>query len=511
MHPKTIEAQNVRVAIATAIGLTTSIAIGVLVGGSAYIPAGILLISGLLTLYIVFLNQSWLPIAFLLACLALQVRPAGPELEALHISYIAIAIFLAANSWRKDIGSFDNISPKAFREFKILFWIFSIYLVLQTSINHFYTFPQQTMSWGNSAKQVFKMWAAYALIMICLLFVRHLIAPKHLLRWICTILLIGLLFNIAIKAYGVFVLNLHTPLEIKAETSAGGVIFIPAINLSESLYVLRILGPFSVLVGVMILTYRRAIASFSTQIIPGSLVIMGIMGALLGGGRASLFMVAIYFAFTFIYRKFYFGLVVLGAALMLVTIASRIAYEISPEHIPFAIQRSLAMIPGMDMPEARGSIEGSTAWRKELGLAAINEWTSGDRKLVFGRGVHAWTDKDIIAATIDPNYQGLVSNLQRATTHNLVTDLLLVVGVIGAMLYILVYWSVFVGAVRLLKRVEDVENRIILEIVCLAMIVEFGFALVGGAFFSDRIAILIGLVLAKQAVIARNSLSGVGQ
>jgi O-antigen ligase len=139
-------------------------------------------------------------------------------------------------------------------------------------------------------------------------------------------------------------------------------------------------------------------------------------------------------------------------------VGARIAYEADRDYVPFGLQRSLAMIPGMDMPEAKGDIDASSNWRWLLATQAFDEWKSNSRKFLIGRGVHAFTERDMVVIKLQGFFGAMDVALRRGATHNIVTDLLITVGLVGAILYISVFVGFIVSIVKILKLAKDSKN-----------------------------------------------------
>ena len=116
------------------------------------------------------------------------------------------------------------------------------------------------------------------------------------------------------------------------------------------------------------------------------------------------------------------------------------------------------MIPGMDMPEAKGDIDASSNWRWLLATQAFDEWKSNSRKFLIGRGVHAFTERDMVVIKLQGYFGGMEVALRRGATHNVVTDLLITVGLVGTVLYISVFVGFIVSIVKILKLAKDSRN-----------------------------------------------------
>jgi hypothetical protein len=159
-----------------------------------------------------------------------------------------------------------------------------------------------------------------------------------------------------------------------------------------------------------------------------------------------------------IIRKHIAAVAVIFLLFVFLIVGARIAYETDRDYVPFGLQRSLAMIPGMDMPEAKGDIDASSDWRWLLATNAFDEWKSNNRKFFIGRGVHAFTERDLIMIKTEGYFGAMNVNLRRGATHNIVTDLLITVGLFGTILYIFVFFGFIVSIVKVFKLLKDSKN-----------------------------------------------------
>jgi len=139
-------------------------------------------------------------------------------------------------------------------------------------------------------------------------------------------------------------------------------------------------------------------------------------------------------------------------------VGARVAYETDRDYVPYGLQRSLAMIPGMDMPEAKSDIDNSSEWRWLLATRAFDEWKSNGRKFLIGRGVHAFTERDMMVIKLQGYFGSMDVSLRRGATHNIVTDLLITVGLLGTIFYVFVFIGFIVSIVKILKLAKQSKN-----------------------------------------------------
>jgi hypothetical protein len=185
-------------------------------------------------------------------------------------------------------------------------------------------------------------------------------------------------------------------------------------------------------------------------------------------------------------------------------VGARIAYETDRDYVPFGIQRSLAMIPGMDMPDAKGDIDNSSLWRWTLAMRAITEWQSNTRKFLIGRGVHAFTDRDLMVLKYGDPFSTMDVGLRRGATHSGITDLLITVGVFGTFLYTLALIGFILSIFKILK-IARTNKSITYDIVFVSLIFSITviplFILGGGGVF-NTVALVFSATLANVAALS---------
>jgi O-antigen ligase len=104
--------------------------------------------------------------------------------------------------------------------------------------------------------------------------------------------------------------------------------------------------------------------------------------------------------------------------------------------VPVAIARPLQWMLVSKSKEAEASIESSSRWREELFKMSIAEWRSNPRIFWFGRATYGYGVNDYVAQQLLGGFEaGKESSLRRGVTHNLLTDLLVMYGLVGCIFY----------------------------------------------------------------------------
>ena len=237
------------------------------------------------------------------------------------------------------------------------------------------------------------------------------------------------------------------------------VLYIPVLNLTDNVFALRGLSPLVALYGITMLTSRnKSLTAGGQKFLWVLLLGLGIIGSVLSMGRATMVITALLVILCLLIRKHIAAVAVIFLLFIFIIVGARIAYEADKDYVPFGLQRSLAIIPGMDMPEAKGDIDASSNWRWMLATSAFNEWKSNSRKFFIGRGVHAFTERDMMVIKLQGYFGSMDVSLRRGATHNIVTDLLITIGLVGTFLYIIVFIGFITSIIKILKIAKDSKN-----------------------------------------------------
>ena len=384
----------------------------------------------------------------------------GPALDAEHLAVLLAGGFILSNFWKKVTPApSEKIVSQAFGWFDKAFLIFTLYLLVHGYVTYYYPSPEIVVALGNLAKQYFSFWSPFAIVWTTTRFIRFIPAIKKPHTWIGILFLLGITFNIVLRTYSTFFLGLGERDLVTGEIISASALYIPVLNLTDNIYALRGLSPLVALFGIAMLTSRNKILTAGGQkFLWLLLLLLGTVGSLLSMGRATMAITALLVILCLLIRKHIAAVAVIFLLFVFLIVGARIAYETDKDYVPFGLQRSLAMIPGMDMSEAKGDIDASSNWRWLLATQAFDEWKSNSRKFCIGRGVHAFTERDIMVTKLQGYFGAMDVALRRGTTHNIVTDLLITIGLVGTILYIIVFIGLITSIVKILKIAKDSKN-----------------------------------------------------
>jgi len=443
-----------------AMSLIVSLYLGSKVAEGNYFNLGLSSALVLSAFYALVINKYWIFISLAIASFGIRIQPMGPALDAEHLAILLAGGFILSNFWKKVTPApSEKIVSQAFGWFDKAFLIFTLYLLVHGYITYYYPSPEIVVALGNLAKQYFSFWSPFAIVWTTTRFIRFIPAIKKPHTWIGVIFLLGIAFNIILRAYSSFFLGSGERDLVTGEMISASVLYIPVLNLTDNVYALRGLSPLVALFGIAMLTSGNKSVNKGTQkLLWFLLLILGIVGSLLSMGRATMAITAFLVIVCLLVRKKIAAVAVIFLFFIFLIVGARVAYETDRDYVPFGLQRSLAMIPGMDMSEAKGDIDASSNWRWLLATQAFDEWKSNSRKFLIGRGVHAFTERDIMVGKLQGYFGAMDVALRRGATHNIVTDLLITIGLVGTILYIIVFIGLITSIVKILKIAKDSKN-----------------------------------------------------
>jgi hypothetical protein len=455
----------------------------------------IILVAGLF--YILGLYRYTWQIALLLDGLGFIYAPLGFKVSATEISIILVVALLVMTWWRKDL----SLNKRLRGQVEVFFTLYIILTFLLYAAVHFYYFWKNPVnaadySFSNSLKQTSQICAPLCIIVFVFLKPR-IFKWKNIGKTLVNITIIYLIIDIAIRCYSLFI---GGPGVVVNGDDA--MLFIPGINLLENVYVLRYVAPFVVLLGALLLFERERSARCPVSRIKLSLLIfLGFIGGTLSGGRAVIIACVLFFLIAAVIKKRITLLVltgfIVGGVISIVNIFPDLIFT---KDMPEQVKRSVALIviDRNAFYNARASIESSTNWRMTLFERALDEWKSSSFVFWVGRDVYAYNYDDILEKSLKGGYEGsMESSLRRGATHNLITDILLTYGLIGAILYYAILVWLILLLFFLIKRIpKDQGQRDIILVTLIMLLYHIIYANVGGGFIPNGLAWLIALCVA---------------
>lgn len=487
---------NILPHILAIIGLLLAIVIGTLIaeGRNTLLAIGIGL--PLLYFFIKTAGAYWILIGLLYSTIGIEIQPVGPRLEPVHVVLAMVFIYLLANFWRSTPTTYSN-NGIYFKPFMYCFLMLLVYTIGTSFFNTLYPHAYLGDAIRNLMKQQTSICGGFSIIAIAWTFRQRFSLGNSPIPIILIIFGIGLIFNLSLRLYGIFALKIGeidvmTGMEVPHST-----LFVPLINATDNIFILRFLGPLACCVSVSILTSQcnqnktRFVRFLSLLIL-----ILGFAGSVASQGRAAVFLSFAMIAFVLLARRKIGFLLIVFACFFSFLLAAKVAYEYDHRIVPAAVQRSLGWLPFMRSSHMRSSIDSSTRWRSQVFTSSVEEIASSLRILLVGRGVYAFTERDSEIIRMD-GWNGAVEVARRrAASHNLFTDVILTNGVIGLAVYLLTYVALLWGLYKTWGRKNINDSQGDLALACLSSLTIFlGFSFVGGGFPQTIEALIVAMVV----------------
>ena len=501
-----IKQLNVQIVATVAIGLLLAVVLGVVIGNHDYY----LLTTDLhdywtlifavtfvgVILYVGFLQHFTWEMALLLCYLGILFRPLGFDIGPTELTCALGGLLALMSFWqRRSQRPHGLLRNRRFDLVKTLLFFWIIYAVIHMGYNIYFPVKPGEFALKNALKSYFETIGPPILLWYFALCPASIRIKGNILRTLSYIVITGLIFNLAISAYGIATHhNLADPDAIDYTPS----FWIGGINARENPYMLRTLGPAAVLLGTVTITLDQTASRVSRKL-SFFLIALGFTGCLLSAGRAAVTVsVALVLVTLILTQRYRASWTILGFAAITVLIVNVFSGWIN-RNAPVPILRPLQWVMLNKNEYATNSIESSSRWREELFRMAIDEWKSSPRTFWFGRATYGFGVNDVFAYQISGQYKAaLESSLRRGATHNLITELLVTYGLVGCILY----YCIMLAIIRFLWYVyrSGRAPTPVQPIALFCLIIYVSNILIatvqGGTFLPDIIWLLILLITA---------------
>jgi hypothetical protein len=377
---------------------------------------------------------------------------------------------------------------------RILLTLFLGYLAGHLLFNHLKPFRPGDYELRNFARTVVSAGGPFLVLWMLLRFPRGSPGPDSFPRLIGIWLFAGLVFNIGA---GIHLLIAGASLAL-GEAAVPTSFVIPFLDAAPNVFALRKIAITAALIGAAFGgTQWIRQQPTAVRLMFWSLIPLGLLGAILSGGRAVPLVTLAVLVLVSALRGRFLPAVCAAVFLALLT-ATLNTFPGAIRDLPSPIQRSLALLVFTERVEARSSIESSSTWRIEVLWRSVDEWLSDRRIFWFGRGSYPWTAADDRLLLQDGFGNAMDSSIRRGATHNLVTDLLLMYGAVGAVLY----FAVLLALERFLARcrrqlVLDELGRTLATVCWILLWVFTGLGLVAGTFVPTEVCWMTGLLVGR--------------
>ncbi len=417
---------NFAVIGALLIGLIGAVCLGTMIGKEETRPLLWILLVLIGIAYAIWLHRYVWQISLFLLYNGFVYRPTNFAFGPVEIGCALGVAVIAIYFWQR--RSFQRpplLDRAAFGWVERMLFVWLAYVALHMIFNIRVPYLPAEFKLTNALKSYFALSAPLLLFFYFSRAPAGIVAGTDFFWKIARLLAFGVILNLGLRIY---------------DLAGGKPVFIPVVNATWSDYALRSLAPIAMLFAAVGLTgpgpERRSAIRFLTFAFLG---IAGTAAAVLSGGRATIvYGFACICAVLLVRRRVIALLSMVAIAIVAVALANFSAEAINRSN-PF-VQRSLQWVLFKKNWETVGDLESSTSWRQELFRRSIAEWKSDPRIFWTGRATFGFGVADETAIVVAGGYQALIqTSIRRGATHNLLTDLLVAYGIIGCVVYLVLY------------------------------------------------------------------------
>jgi predicted membrane protein len=226
-------------------------------------------------------------------------------------------------------------------------------------------------------------------------------------------------------------------------------------------------------------------------------IVLSVIGAILSGGRGTLaFVLALFAIFLIIQRRIGILLGFFAATSVLVGAVNVVPGAV--KNAPQLVRRSLNWALFEKDVDVSENISGSSNWRYALFRRAIDEWQSDPRIYWFGRATYSYGMEDVIALSIAGEEDASIeSSLRRGASHSMLSDLLVVFGLVGLVLFFSLYFSALFCLWQIYRAPQiDELAKMLALVIFISLSFNFVYSLLGGGNFPTVMAWLIAILIA---------------
>ena len=427
----------------------------------------------------------------------------GFRLQPIHAAAIILGLFLLSSLMLgARLPKKVPLKAVGLTGLNIVMLTFLIFGVLHLGFSRVFPHIPNEFSVGNSAKAYFTTFFPVALLLFGL---NTQIGFQVRQNWVRIFFIV---MTMAVVGNVVYLLYLYIN-GFSTQDNAGldeiGIVHIPLINAVPHHFAMRNLGPLAVLFGFGFLTspgwWREQ--SFIMKIITLTIIVAGLGGSIMSGGRAAVGMCLLFFAAIAFYRKKIELIMMAFLAGVLIVVFANLFSTLINDKAPMFVARPLQYFM-FEKGYAMKTIDSSQNQRNALFVAAIDDWRSAPRVTIIGRGIyrHSYTAKEL-KLTIGEEAAFVEVNLRAGTCHALIPSALVQYGIVGIILFLLIWvfllrfnWKLY----KLLKRQgfsQEIQSITFCLFIynCLRIVID----LVAGGWMSVFTVIMLILIRSRMS------------
>ena len=455
-----------------AVGLGMALFLGLAAGTGNFqqITKVLLVMMGLV--YVLFFQSTTWKIIYFICTFSLGFTPAGFYFGGYEITVALLVCLFCASWWRKEMpGRPIEVESPHFKMFNLSLIMWIGYNILHMLYNIYDPYWAGDIAIKNLLK-TYMQWIGLPIVVFYFMNrPQALVVKADFPRTIGRIVFIGLAFNLAIRMYAFSKGAYGVDNTLTSQEVVQSMFTIPLIGARENPYALRCLGPVGVLIGMVFLHSDWIKSQRKNQVLIYFLIMcMGILGSFLSGGRITIATAALFAMVVLVIQKRYDRLILSTLICLFLLIATNFLYHTGAmaKLPPMVMRSSAALIVGKSQ-DAKEALHGSNDWRDALFEMSLAEWKSDSRIFWFGRSTYSYGYADDVDAKLRGGEGVLISSLRRGSTHNLLTDILVVYGLVGLGLYLfltvaflVLVWNIYRGDSRINPNVEPAVRSLAL-------------------------------------------------
>lgn len=456
---------SITVIIVMAIALLFAMILGVQLGSGDYAAASGWLVAGLILIYLVHLHHYTWQIALLFVFLGFNFKPFGFSFHSLHIGLalggaLALLYIMSPISFRP-VNYLEGTGVGMMKFFLIL-WVG--YGAIHMAWTHIDPPNPSQYAFKNALKSYVESFGGPAIVLWFMIKPSGFQVGKNWARTLITLLFIGVTVNLLIRFYFLAQGYGIERAGATAVTTAERVdtpLYVPVINMSPNPVILRTLCPLALAISLMFITAPGFMRSQkrSVKLMLILIVFMSLAGAVLSAGRGAVLIAGFFALVIAVARGKMISILAVGVVGIFFLAAVNFMSTTINERAPYFVQRSLQYFM-LEKGEAVYNIESSTRWRSELARRAYAEWRSDPRLFLFGRATYSFTDADIVVHEQLGHYEAMMEiSLRRGNAHRLTADCLIQYGIVGLVLFYMMFLSILRFLFLLYRRQKSGETE----------------------------------------------------
>jgi hypothetical protein len=489
-----------------AIVIIGALFVGSVIGQSRFVDLSLYGLVALVFLYLGFLYKFTWQIVLFLVWSGVQLnygfKLSSQEYAAAILILYGLIIFLLRKNPYPNPNFLNRVNSRS-----LLFFcgILLLYGSMTFALNRIAPYGGGDYALKNMLKAYASTFAPILILFLALRTPYTFKVGGKVIPTILGILCVALLLNFANTLY-LFRQGYGGASFMSEDSGAIGMFYIPIINATLGVFTMRALAPIAVIFSFAFLCQPGWFKSQTLflKMVALSVLVMGLLGSVVSGGRAAVLLSLMYIVvIAFLYRQILLIFASLCLTTLLILFVNLFSNFINTD-MPSYVARPLQYVM-VEKGDSMRSIENSSDYRGALYSEAIKEWKGDTRVFLFGRSVYSAMEYDKLKSIVGDKESFIMVNLNSGTCHALLPSVLLQYGILGGLLYYLVYLMIFRFFWRSYQVSKDPIYSEELRIISFLLMISTGLgiliATIGGSWFG---AFHIMMILLVKSIAARD-------